>query len=1344
MKRLAVVLFLLICGITGHAQCSFELEAVVIQDSECASSGIIQVNMSGDDVDLTNVLISLSDGALINMTSNVNNQQFTTLPGGEYTVTASTFCKNSGQTVTQTATATIVSKSKEMNAYISDSRKSLNCGNTGMATILILEGKAPYSIEIVSAPAGYSGDTDFQKDAQGAIVFDDLPPGHYDFKVTDACSYTIPAPINIQTVTSDFPSDPYYYYYYPGMPPAGCNEVSLNLNYVAGEMNYYWNQNREKYYEAAFSVNGIDLGWMPVETMKITLPYTIRQMRENGYNIDVKLRMKECPTVEQTVDIIYLVPNSIHISWAQIDCEAFKFTFWVNYICYPYDWEISETLSGDVVASATGVPDGGYQDVVLELKTNYTLKITDSDGSEMTQTFYQDQDQSYWFNSHTNFCLPDTFLGFYYLTLYNSIIPAGTRIRQISGPATPHPDVTLDRDVSYYSIFSENYEDLPNVWIEEGIYTFEITNICGDPTIYKTFEHKNYELRGEPYTSEEACDGLRIFPSRRFYLDNVNQGAYYQMIEAPAEVDISSYQFHSSETDPVGKTGKYFLLPMSGHYVFKVYHLSYDPCAADTIKIDYERKVFNLDNRSVYICQQGGTPQFYLRAQNGIAPYTYDLLENGSIAQSNHTGDFIYGNPANSYSVKVTDNCGKNFTVPLQVLDLAYDLVVTGTDKLCLGDTIFLNCMSLGSSNFSWTGPDGFSATDQNTYIPHASADNSGEYTIRLQPFGCPEPINQKFNVNVYIPAKPDAPDTVRFCVNGDNTLPAINPLPNHSLVWYSDDGVTECSPPEVNTATAHKDIYYLSQKDNDLGCESDKHKIVLIVEPLPSSDITAGPLKVCPGSAPVIEILNSDQGYIYDVYANPDGTNKLLSVTGDGNDIQAVLPGTIDADSTYYIRIINNGCATPGLTQVTVQTKKLFISPDVLPPYFFDQPYSFQLSSNAEGGVYSLAGLLPPGMSLSASGLFSGTVAGPGSHQENQVTATVTDADGCAVSKDYLLRTCENAPETPETEVYYCEGEEASPLQASSPTGLPLQWYKGAERLDEAPVPNTDIVGEQVFYVAQINEDLDCEGDKAEITVVVKPAPAADFVASTQDICFGDSPSILLEGMDGNNIYDIYSDNELTDKIVSITGKTDSLVNMTDVLEDNKTYYISVVDYIGCVSLSYVAIEATVRKLDIHPESLPPYARDVEYEQYLSSNAELPNFAITAGRLPDGLAMNPDGRIYGVVHNIEHVAAEFTVRVRDKDGCTAVREYTFESDLFIPKAFTPDGDGINDVFMRGYKLVIFDRLGIIIFEGADGWDGTYKGKIAPPDIYFYKLFYPDKNGITRIITGYVGTIVAN
>jgi len=67
-----------------------------------------------------------------------------------------------------------------------------------------------------------------------------------------------------------------------------------------------------------------------------------------------------------------------------------------------------------------------------------------------------------------------------------------------------------------------------------------------------------------------------------------------------------------------------------------------------------------------------------------------------------------------------------------------------------------------------------------------------------------------------------------------------------------------------------------------------------------------------------------------------------------------------------------------------------------------------------------------------------------------------------------------------------------------------------------------------------------------------------------------------------------------------------------------------------------------------------------------------------------------------------------------------------------LPKAFTPNGDGINDkVFIRGWGLKelidfkVFNRWGELVYESQDllaGWDGSYKGKIQNADTYVYVL----------------------
>lgn len=71
-----------------------------------------------------------------------------------------------------------------------------------------------------------------------------------------------------------------------------------------------------------------------------------------------------------------------------------------------------------------------------------------------------------------------------------------------------------------------------------------------------------------------------------------------------------------------------------------------------------------------------------------------------------------------------------------------------------------------------------------------------------------------------------------------------------------------------------------------------------------------------------------------------------------------------------------------------------------------------------------------------------------------------------------------------------------------------------------------------------------------------------------------------------------------------------------------------------------------------------------------------------------------------------------------------------YESKLEFPNAFSPNGDGINDIYRAkpGYqsivefKATIFNRWGQKIYEWndpADGWDGTFKGKEAKQGTYF-------------------------
>ncbi|MBQ6561991.1 MAG: gliding motility-associated C-terminal domain-containing protein [Paludibacteraceae bacterium] len=61
------------------------------------------------------------------------------------------------------------------------------------------------------------------------------------------------------------------------------------------------------------------------------------------------------------------------------------------------------------------------------------------------------------------------------------------------------------------------------------------------------------------------------------------------------------------------------------------------------------------------------------------------------------------------------------------------------------------------------------------------------------------------------------------------------------------------------------------------------------------------------------------------------------------------------------------------------------------------------------------------------------------------------------------------------------------------------------------------------------------------------------------------------------------------------------------------------------------------------------------------------------------------------------------------------------EQELEIPNIFTPyTEDGINDVFMEGYTVYIYDRYGNLVCHSNNGWDGKYRGTLADPGTYFY------------------------
>jgi len=123
-------------------------------------------------------------------------------------------------------------------------------------------------------------------------------------------------------------------------------------------------------------------------------------------------------------------------------------------------------------------------------------------------------------------------------------------------------------------------------------------------------------------------------------------------------------------------------------------------------------------------------------------------------------------------------------------------------------------------------------------------------------------------------------------------------------------------------------------------------------------------------------------------------------------------------------------------------------------------------------------------------------------------------------------------------------------------------------------------------------------------------------------------------------------------------------------------------------------------------------------------------------------------------VKDVDEVKDNFTVGV---DSTVITKQEVFSSSeimqeapeksaIFIPSAFSPDGDGINETFkieteqdFATFEWSVYSKTGKMLFhtKSVHGyWDGTFKGQPMPRDMYIYVVLYTDKQGQKQQLKG--------
>ncbi|MCC5921255.1 MAG: FG-GAP-like repeat-containing protein [Cyclobacteriaceae bacterium] len=245
-----------------------------------------------------------------------------------------------------------------------------------------------------------------------------------------------------------------------------------------------------------------------------------------------------------------------------------------------------------------------------------------------------------------------------------------------------------------------------------------------------------------------------------------------------------------------------------------------------------------------------------------------------------------------------------------------------------------------------------------------------------------------------------------------------------------------------------------------------------------------------------------------------------------------------------------------------------------------------------------------------------------------------------------------------------------------------------------------------EVFY----NQDGSCKGvfEKSIEAVLPPSAPEIQSETETFDFCPDDDLLIFIEG-DFRNIN--WNTGDTTAEIV---------------VSQAGTYTVTVITNSFCILESSVTVRQA-QTPNIEVSSSPVRAGIEEPIQFTASGG------VEYEWFPPEFFDNPN------IPNPIGIFAENTtieLTVINETGCIETKELFIELDRTVnvtaPKVFTPNSDGIDDVFVienierfPECEVRIIDRQGKVIFQEQpynNNWDGTYRGSPVVEGVYFYVI----------------------
>ena len=601
----------------------------------------------------------------------------------------------------------------------------------------------------------------------------------------------------------------------------------------------------------------------------------------------------------------------------------------------------------------------------------------------------------------------------------------------------------------------------------------------------------------------------------------------------------------------------------------------------------------------------------------------------------------------------------------------------------------------------------------------------------------------------------------VQSCGGNSVTLTVANPLTGVTYNWYANanGGTSLQQGASFQTGAVTATTTYYAEASSGTAVSTRTAAMVTVKPTATAADVTVAniPSAVCAGSGASLTATSGTlTNPVFTWYSDAALTTVVPSVNG------VLTTPVLTQNTTYYVTVQNaNTCqnaAGSARAVVLVVNPALVFNDATLPAAAIASVYNAQLAA-ATGGTpgytYSVTSgsTLPNGLSLSASGLLSGTPAAVGSYT---FSLTVTDSKGCSAAANFSLNVGTGTTSMTLPPASLPNGQVGTPYPAQTlpapvggtapytytATGLPagLQFDPSTRTITGAP----GLGG--TFTVHVIVTDAN-GGTAAQDYVIVVTVPAP-IVAAAQ-ACAGSTATLTVTNPVSGVTYNWYA------VATGGTALNQGVTFQTPAVTATTTYYVEGVS--GTATSGRIAVSVTVSSALAAPVVTvqSTTAIGITFAWNNVTGATGYEVSTDGGSTWQSPTSGPAGTTHTILGLQANASVTLKVRALGSTVCatsaagsvTGTVGSITSNDVFIPNTFTPNGDGKNDIFyvygnaIAKVRMRVYNQWGQFIYESLQvqsGWDGTYRGQLQPNGVYVYYVDITFTDGTTALKKGSV------